>query len=185
MEPTAPYSTPYVIVGYVSSYPGSVPWVVSGKPADVDALQAEVVGLDGARLIARAEDGSTAFARFELPTLLPFKVLGGLIFNAQRRRLVIGSPLPYPLFSDGREEAIGDPDARQPIAAIIGSTEAVEAAKETIPWANTFPVWLDDDRTGCAFRPTSDRLDDYRTFIASAASGAFTDVDVVLVETLY
>jgi hypothetical protein len=66
---------------------GSSYVVLSGEPAQLDAILAEAK--PRWQVEARAFDNGVGFARLKSNLNVPYKEIGGLIFNAQRRRISV------------------------------------------------------------------------------------------------
>lgn len=169
------------ILAYISPNPSPMHWVISGDESDVREIVQQVLALDGASLLAMAHDSGYFFARFELSPELPYRTIGGLIFEAQRRRLAMGAPQPLVgTISSGLCEELGNPHAVQPVVGLLGSSTALEGVKAHLPWAVFFDFWLSDGREGQGFRPTLQNEESYRHFVEAVVSGGFSGLDVVL-----
>lgn len=173
----------YAIACFVSDTPSAAHWVVSGPRADVEAVARLVHAVPGARTVAEAGSDETYFARFELPTGLAYRDVGGMVFEAQRRGLLVSALHPLrPLCPDGRAEDVANSHAPKITVGIFGTTAAVASVRDALPWARFFAVRLADGRDGIGFEPGADDGDRYADFVEAVGDGRYAPAEVVLLK---
>lgn len=173
----------YAIACFVSDKPSAAHWVVSGPRADVESVARLVHAVKGAHTVAAAGSDETYFARFELAPGLLYRDVGGAIFEAQRRGLLVSALQPLLLLCpDGRAEDVGDSHAQAITVGIFGPADAVAVMRKALPWARFFAVQLTDGRDGLGFEPGDDDGDRYADFVAAVRNGRYAPAEVVLLK---
>jgi hypothetical protein len=85
--PPPPPAAQCVAADKLASTDGNTHVVLSGEPAQLAALLAEVASQW--QVEAKATDNGVAFARLKRGLNVPYKELGGLIIRAQQRQLEV------------------------------------------------------------------------------------------------
>ncbi len=170
----------FAVSCFISPNPSPVHWMVSGAGADVAAVVA-AAERPGNRLIARADDEDVAFARFEIAASARYRDVGPVIFEAQRRQLLVAMPAPVvPSCPSGGAEEVGNSFAGI-IVGVVAGEEVLATLRERIAWAQPFTARLADGRPALVFRPdmTTPMAQHYRAFVAEAAAGAIGQAEIV------
>lgn len=107
----------FTIGCFISLNPSPIHWTVSGGEAEVAAVTEIAEGLPAVRLVAHTSETGTGFARFEFAADAPYRAVARLIYEVQRRRLLISLPRPLvPSCEDGGVDEVGHID--HPVTAV-------------------------------------------------------------------
>lgn len=166
------------ILCHVSPNPSPQRMSISGDPAQVAAIREKAAQGNVATLVAAAEDRGVGFARFELRKDAVYRDVGALVFEVQRRGLMLAMGTEVSSCPDGGMEDFGDSYAPIRIA-LIGDPAALDRSKADIAWTKPAPVRLDDGRSGWAFTVEGDDPAPWQALFARAARGGFEGLDVV------
>jgi hypothetical protein len=162
------------IACYISPNPSPLRWMVSGPPAAVARAEDRARTTPHARLLARAQDGATAFALFELAPALPYGDFMALTNLPPAEGLLSHAAPAVP--SCPTE----DPRGGAPIVGLFGDPAALAAASRELPWAKLTPLTTREGRQGLAFTPAEADAERYVAFVRRATDGALLGVEVVL-----
>lgn len=167
------------LICYVSSNPSPQQWLVSGRAEVVAQLDAEIATMAEVRRIAHAEDGDTAFSRYQMGANPPNRILWTLLRDAERGRMIYSRfQHIVPSCPSGRRNEVGDRKSLLTMA-LIGSAKAIRKLGLP-PAAKERPVTLEDGRTGVGFALKDADRDRYDALVRRAATGTLPDVDLVL-----
>jgi hypothetical protein len=171
------------IACFISPNASPSSWMIGGRSQDVTAIETTAQASGSIRRTAGAKDGETAFAIFEFDAVTPYREIGGIMFDAQRRKLLVSVPTPgIPSCTDGSAEDVGDSHAPDVIVGIFGEARPIEAMMADLPWAKTVATRLPDGQQGISFKPSPEQAILYGSFVEKAASGGFPDVRIVLLK---
>ncbi len=167
------------LVCYISSNPSPQQWLVSGRAEAVARMDAKVAGMGEIRRIAHAEDGDTAFSRYEMGANPPNRILWILLRDAERDRMIY-SRFQHVVAScpSGERSRVGQGGADL-IMAVIGPPAAVRKLGIAMRRSDHL-VRLEDGRTGFGFTLNDADRDRYDELVRRAAAGQLPGVDLVL-----
>jgi hypothetical protein len=169
------------IACFISPNPSPWNWMVSGSPAEVAALESVIRAAPGVKLVARADDGPIAFARYEIGGGMKYGEFMSVMSRAQGLYLMSSFSQATPSCADGGQDDVGNPHVKPVAVGVFGSASALADIQAGLGWTKTSPIKLVDTRTGFGFEPHPDHSAEYAVFVAKASKGEWQDAQVVLI----
>ena len=159
-------------------------WEISGDPAEMEIVEAQVSELRDAQVRRGTSPGGSRRLFVRLPGELHLRDVNGLFAILNRGHIEGRVPPPRPYYcpyggADRWREGLSGP----PTVGIFGTPAEIERVRASNPNWNYMAARFEGGRTGVVFVPgtSEDNQDSYAEFL-SQVRAEFQGIDIALVE---